>query len=160
MIYLTVITVGNLKEGYWREAVAEYEKRLNTFCKPTLLQLKEAKLAENPTDGEIRTALADEGRRILDAIPPRAYSIALCVEGKQFSSEELAAKLENVIASESGNLCLIIGSSHGLADEVKSACQLRLSVSKLTFPHQMMRPLLLEVLYRSFSIIKGTKYHK
>ena len=160
MIYLTVITVGNLKEGYWREAVTEYEKRLNTFCKPTLVQLKEAKLAENPTDGEIRAALADEGRRILDAVPPRAYSIALCVEGKQFSSEELAAKLESVIASESGSLCLIIGSSHGLADEVKAACQLRLSVSKLTFPHQMMRPLLLEVLYRSFSIIKGKKYHK
>ncbi len=160
MIHLTVITVGNLKEGYWREAVAEYEKRLHTFCKPTVLQLKEAKLAENPSEGEIRIALADEGQRILDAIPPRAYCVALCVEGKQFSSEELAAKLEEVLASESSNLCLIIGSSHGLADKVKAACQLRLSVSKLTFPHQMMRPLLLEVLYRSFSIIKGTKYHK
>jgi 23S rRNA (pseudouridine1915-N3)-methyltransferase len=81
------------------------------------------------------------------------------VEGKQFSSEELAAKLEGVL-SENGNLCLVIGSSHGLSDEVKAACQLRLSVSKLTFPHQMMRVILLEVLYRAFSIIKGTKYHK
>ena len=160
MIQLTVITVGNLKETYWCEAVSEYEKRLRAFCKPTLLQLKEARVADNPSDGEIRAALADEGRRILDAIPPRAYSIALCVEGKQFTSEELAAKLESVLSTESGNLCLIIGSSHGLADEVKAACQLRLSVSKLTFPHQLMRPLLLEILYRSFSIIKGTKYHK
>ena len=160
MIQLTVITVGNLKEGYWCEAVAEYEKRLRAFCKPTVLQLKEARLSDNPSEGEIRAALADEGRRILDAIPPRSYSIALCVEGRQFSSEELAARLESVLSTESGSLCLVIGSSHGLADEVKAACQLRLSVSKLTFPHQMMRVLLLEVLYRSFSILKGTKYHK
>lgn len=159
MIQVTVITVGNLKESYWRDAVAEYEKRLCAFCKPTVIQLKEAKVPENPSEGEIRTALADEGQRILAAMPPRSYRIALCVEGKQFSSEELAAKLEGVL-SENGNLCLVIGSSHGLSDEVKAACQLRLSVSKLTFPHQMMRVLLLEVLYRAFSIIKGTKYHK
>lgn len=159
MIQVTVITVGNLKESYWRDAVAEYEKRLCAFCKPTLIQLKEAKVPENPSEGEIRAALTDEGQRILAAMPPRSYRIALCVEGKQFSSEELAAKLEGVL-SENGNLCLVIGSSHGLSDEVKAACQLRLSVSKLTFPHQMMRVLLLEVLYRAFSIIKGTKYHK
>lgn len=159
MIQVTVITVGNLKESYWRDAVAEYEKRLCAFCKPNVIQLKEAKLPENPSEGEIRSALADEGQRILAAMPPRSFRIALCVEGKQFSSEELAAKLEGVL-SENGNLCLVIGSSHGLSDEVKAACQLRLSVSKLTFPHQMMRVLLLEVLYRAFSIIKGTKYHK
>lgn len=159
MIQVTVITVGNLKESYWRDAVAEYEKRLCAFCKPNVIQLKEAKLPESPSEGEIRAALADEGQRILAAMPPRSYRIALCVEGKQFSSEELAAKLEGVL-SENGNLCLVIGSSHGLSDEVKAACQLRLSVSKLTFPHQMMRVLLLEVLYRAFSIIKGTKYHK
>lgn len=159
MIQVTVITVGNLKEAYWRDASAEYEKRLCAFCRPNLIQLKETKLPENPSDGEIRSALADEGRRILDAMPDHSYRIALCVEGKQFSSEELAAKLEGVLL-ENGHICLCIGSSHGLSDEVKAACQLRLSVSKLTFPHQMMRVLLLEVLYRAFSIIKGTKYHK
>ena len=159
MLHLTVITVGNLKEGYWREALAEYEKRLSAFCKPEIVQLKEARVSENPSDGEIVSALSDEGKRILSAIPQGAYKIALCVEGKQFSSEELAAHLERAV-NESGKLCLIIGSSHGLSPEVKSACDLRLSVSKLTFPHQMMRVLLLEVLYRSFSIIKGTKYHK
>ena len=159
MIQVTVITVGNLKEAYWREAVAEYEKRLSAFCKPNLIQLKEAKLPDDPSEGEIRAALADEGKRILAAVPPRAYRVALCVEGKQFSSEALAKKLDSAL-TENGNLCLIIGSSHGLAPEVKDACQLRLSVSELTFPHQMMRVLLLEVLYRSFSILKGTKYHK
>ena len=104
-------------------------------------------------------ALEDEGKRILAAMPPRSYRIALCVEGKQFSSEELAAQLDAALA-DCGSICLVIGSSHGLAPEVKAACRLRLSVSKLTFPHQMMRVLLLEVLYRSFSILKGSKYHK
>ena len=159
MIHLTVITVGNLKESYWRDALAEYEKRLNSFCKPEILQLKEARVSENPSATEISAALTDEGKRILAAVPAGSYKIALCVEGEQFSSEALAARLERV-TGESGKICLIIGSSHGLAPEVKSACDLRLSVSKLTFPHQMMRVLLLEVLYRSFSIIKGTKYHK
>lgn len=158
MLPLTVITVGNLKESYWREALAEYEKRLSAFCKPTIVQLKEARLSEDPSDREIEAALADEGKRILAAIPPRAYRIALCVEGKQFSSEELARELERCV--DGAGLCLVIGSSHGLDPAVKSACDLRLSVSKLTFPHQMMRVLLLEVLYRSFSIQKGTKYHK
>lgn len=159
MIQVTVITVGNLKEAYWRDAMAEYEKRLSAFCKPEILQLKEAKLPENPSDGEIRSALADEGKRILAAVPPRAYKIAMCVEGQQFSSEDLAQKLEGVLTTN-GSLCLIIGSSFGLSDEVKRACEMRLSVSKLTFPHQMMRVLLLEVLYRCFGILKGTKYHK
>ena len=159
MVQVTVITVGNLKESYWRDAMAEYEKRLGAFCKPEILQLKEAKLSDNPSEGEIKAALADEGKRILSAIPPRSYKIAMCVEGKQFSSEELAAKLDGVLAN-TGFLCLIIGSSSGLSDEVKCACDLRLSVSKLTFPHQMMRVLLLEMLYRCFGILKGTKYHK
>ena len=159
MVQVTVITVGNLKEAYWRDAMAEYEKRLGAFCKSEILQLKEAKLSDNPSEGEIKAALADEGKRILSAIPPRSYKIAMCVEGKQFSSEELAAKLDGVLAN-TGSLCLIIGSSYGLSDEVKCACDLRLSVSKLTFPHQMMRVLLLEMLYRCFGILKGTKYHK
>ena len=159
MIQVTVITVGGLKEAYWRDAVAEYEKRLSAFAKVSTVQLKEAKLPEAPSEGEIRAALSDEGKRILAAVPPKAYRIALCVEGKQFSSEALSKKIEDVLA-ENGNLCLIIGSSHGLSDEVKASANLRLSVSELTFPHQMMRPLLLEVLYRCFSIIKGTRYHK
>lgn len=159
MIQLTVITVGTLKESYWREAVAEYEKRLGSFCKPTLIELKETRVSENPSEAEIRNVLAEEGKRILAAIPPRSFRIALCVEGKQFSSEELAQKLDSAM-QQNGAICCIIGSSHGLADEVKTACQMRLSVSKLTFPHQMMRPLLFEILYRSFSILKGTKYHK
>lgn len=154
-----MITLGTLKEGYWREAAAEYEKRLGAFCRTEILQLKEERLGDNPSDGEIRQALEREGAKILEQIPPRAYAIALCVEGKQLSSEELAEKLGQISQSH-GEICLVIGSSHGLSDTVKQACHMRLSVSKLTFPHQLMRVLLLETVYRGFNILKGTKYHK
>ena len=159
MVQVTVITVGNLKEAYWRDAMAEYEKRLGAFCKPEILQLKEAKLSDNPSEGEIKAALADEGKRILSAIPPRSYKIAMCVEGKQFSSEELAAKLDGVLAN-TGSLCLIIGSSYGLSDAVKARADLKLSFSRLTLPHHLIRVVLAEAIYRSFTILSGKKYHK
>ena len=159
MLNLTLITVGSLKESYLREAAAEYEKRLTAFCRPEIVQIKETRLSDNPSDAEIASALAAEGKQILAAMPPRAYRIALCVEGTQFSSEELAKRLDEVQATH-GAVCLVIGSSYGLSPEVKAACQLRLSVSKLTFPHQLMRVLLLEALYRSLGILHGTRYHK
>ncbi len=159
MLNVTVITVGNLKESYLREASAEYEKRLGGFCRLDLIQLKEAKLPESPTEGQIAAALTAEGKQILASIPQKAYRIAMCVEGQQLSSEQLARRLDE-IGQTHGAVCLIIGSSYGLAPEVKSACDFRLSVSKLTFPHQLMRVLLLETLYRSLGISKGTKYHK
>ena len=159
MIRITLITVGTLKEDYWKRAVAEYEKRLSAFCKLEILQLKEERLGDSPSQGEINAALEEEGRRIRAAMPPRAHSIALCVEGKQFSSEDLAKRLDGMLGI-SGDLCFIIGSSHGLSPTVKNACELRLSVSELTFPHQMMRVILMEAIYRAFNIIKGTKYHK
>lgn len=148
-----------MKESYWREAAAEYEKRLGAFCRLEIVQLKEERLSENPTDGEIRTALEKEAAQIIKQIPSKAYRIALCVEGKQLSSEEISVRLAQ-IAETHGEVCLIIGSSFGLADSVKEACDLRLSVSRLTFPHQLMRVLLLEALYRGFHIQKGTRYHK
>ncbi len=159
MIRLTLVAVGNLKESYLREALAEYQKRLAAFCKPEIVQLKEYKLPDNPSQGEIKAALEEEADRILAAIPGKAYKIALCTEGKQFSSEALAEKLDGIL-SETGELALIIGSSHGLSERVKRTADLRLSISELTFPHQLMRVLSLEILYRSFSILKGTRYHK
>lgn len=159
MLNVTVITVGNLKESYLREASAEYEKRLGGFCKLELVQLKEAKLPESPTEAQISAALTAEGKQILAAIPSKAYRIALCVEGQQLSSEQLSQRLED-IGQTHGAVCLVIGSSYGIAPEVKAACDFRFSVSKLTFPHQLMRVLLLETLYRSLGIAKGTKYHK
>ena len=159
MLNVTIITVGTLKEGYLREAAAEYEKRLGGFCKLELIQLKETKLSESPTDSQIAAALSAEGKQILAAMPPRAYRIAMCVEGQQLSSEQLAQRLED-IGQTHGAVCLVIGSSYGIAPEIKSACDFRLSVSKLTFPHQLMRVILLEAVYRALGISKGTKYHK
>ena len=159
MIGVKFITLGTLKEEYLREAAAEYEKRLGAFCKIQIVQLKEERLPDDPSESEIRKALEKEAVKINSEIPPRAYKIAMCVEGKQLSSEELASKLGE-ISDRYGDVCFIIGSSHGLADSIKSECDMRLSVSKLTFPHQLMRVLLLEAVYRGFNILKGTKYHK
>ncbi len=153
------ITVGNLKEAYLRDAVGEYRKRLSGLCRVEETELKEVRLPDNPSEGDIRRALETEGRAILAAIPPRAYPIALCVEGKQLSSPDLSRRLE-AVSGESGELCFIIGSSHGLAPEVKSAAKLRLSVSELTFPHQLMRVILYEAVYRCYQIARGSKYHK
>ena len=159
MLGVKIITVGTLKEAYLRDAVAEYEKGLGAFCKLSQVTLKEEKLPDSPSPSEIDVALRKEAEKILAEIPRKAYKMALCVEGKQMSSEELADKLDEISTSH-GELCLIIGSSHGLDVSVKSACDYRLSVSKLTFPHQLMRVILLEALYRGLNISKGTKYHK
>ena len=159
MLTVKIITIGTLKEAYWRDALAEYKKRLSAFCQVEEINLKESRLPDRPSDSHIAAALEDEANTILTYLSPRAYKIALCVEGKQFSSEQLAAKLENAMQT-SGEIVLVIGSSHGLSDRVKAACDLRLSVSALTFPHQMMRVMLMEILYRCMSILKGTQYHK
>ena len=159
MINVKLICTGNLKEAYLKQAYAEYAKRLGGLCKFETVELKEHKLPDDPSESEIEAALEEEGKRILALLPPRAYKIALCVEGKQFSSEEFAKKIESASLCSS-EICLVIGSSFGLAPSVKSACDLRLSVSQMTFPHQLMRIILLESVYRAFNIIKGTKYHK
>ena len=159
MATIRFISVGTLKEDYLRDAVAEYKKRLSGFCQVEEVNLKESKLPQDPSESEITRALDDEAKQILAAMPDKAYKIAMCVEGKQYDSPELAGIFEKAFLS-SNELCFVIGSSHGLSDEVKSRANLRLSVSKLTFPHQLMRVLLIEAVYRCMSITKGTKYHK
>ena len=159
MMNVKFITLGTLKESYLREAAAEYEKRLGAFCRFENVQLKEERLYDDPSDAEIRNALERESEKILAEIPPRAFCVAMCVEGKQLSSEELAEKI-SAVSNQSSDICFIIGSSFGLSDRVKQRADMRLSVSKLTFPHQLMRILLLEAVYRAFNIQKGTKYHK
>ena len=159
MLNVKLITLGTLKEAYLRDAAAEYEKRLGAFCRFELVQLKEERLSDDPSESEIKNALSKESEKILALIPARAYVVAMCVEGKQLTSPELAEKLEEISARTS-DVCFIIGSSFGLADAVKQRADLRLSVSKLTFPHQLMRVVLLEAVYRAFNIRKGTRYHK
>ena len=159
MLRIKLITVGTLKESYLREAVAEYEKRLGAYAKVEIVELKEGRVAESPSAAEISAVLEKEADAILAAIPARAFTVALCVEGQSRSSEQLATLLEDAM-SRSSDLCLVIGSSHGLSPRVKKTADYRLSVSALTFPHQLMRVLLLETVYRSLSILHGSKYHK
>jgi 23S rRNA (pseudouridine1915-N3)-methyltransferase len=159
MISVKFITLGTLKESYLREAAAEYGKRLGAFCRFELIELKEERLPDNPSRAEIENALAREAAAIEKHISPKAYRIAMCVEGKQQSSEELATTLEE-ISSRHSEICFIIGSSFGLDESVKRSAHLRLSVSKLTFPHQLMRVILAEQLYRAMNILDGGKYHK
>lgn len=159
MLNVHFVVTGTLKESYLRDASAEYMKRLSGFCRPEIVELREVRVPDDPSEKEIASALREEGDRILALLPKRAYKIALCVEGKQFSSEELAEKFR-AAEQQSGDFWFLIGSSHGLDERVKAVCDLRLSVSKLTFPHQLMRVILLESVYRAFNIQKGTRYHK
>ena len=159
MAQITIISVGTLKEDYLRDAVAEYKKRLSQYARVDEINIKEEKIANEDDSSQIKRALASEGERIIAAIPKGSAKIALCVEGRQYDSPALASLIGQML-DDSGKITLIIGSSHGLADEVKRACEVRLSVSALTFPHQLMRVVLLEALYRSFTILAGKKYHK
>ena len=156
---VTVITVGTLKERYLSEAVAEYNKRLSQYAKVDEINIKEERISNEDDRSEIKKALDAEGDKILSSIPKGAAKIALCVEGKKFDSPALAALIGR-FGDECGKIALIIGSSHGLSEKVKSAADVKLSVSDLTFPHQLMRVILAEALYRSFTILAGKKYHK
>ncbi|MBQ8203729.1 MAG: 23S rRNA (pseudouridine(1915)-N(3))-methyltransferase RlmH [Clostridia bacterium] len=153
------ITLGKLKEKYLREACSEYEKRLSRYCDLKICELNPVSLPENPSAAEIENALSKESDLIFKNIPKDAYLIALCVEGKGISSEELA-QLLNQKANEGKRICFVIGSSYGLSGEVKQRADLRLSLSKMTFPHQLFRVMLLEQTYRAFKINEGGAYHK
>ena len=159
MLKVKIIAIGSLKEEYLRAAVAEYKKRLGAYCELTLCELKETKLPDRPSDAEIAAALAAEGAKIIAEIPQKSFVVTLCIEGKEHSSEEFASFIDGV-RMESGTLCLIIGSSFGLDEKVKRMSRARLSFSKMTFPHQLMRVMLLEQLYRGMNISTGGKYHK
>lgn len=156
---IDIITVGSLKEDYLRAGIDEYTKRLSAFARVQITELKEARVPNEDDTTAIARALETEAEKILARLPSDAYKIALCVEGSQYDSVELAKILEKG-GQKSGKIALVIGSSHGLSENVKRACDLRLSISKLTFPHQLMRLLLMEILYRSLSITAGKKYHK
>lgn len=159
MATVTVITVGTLKEAYLRDAVAEYKKRLSQYARVEEVELKEERINDENNRAEIDSALDKEADKILSAIPKDSMKIALCVEGKQYSSEELAGLIESG-NDRSGKISFVIGSSYGLSERVKRECDIRLSFSKLTFPHQLMKVILFESVYRSFTIIHGKRYHK
>lgn len=160
MIKVTFIVLGKLKESYLRDACAEYEKRLGAFCKLDIIELAPVKLPENPSQQQISDALQKESAEIQKRIPSGAKIYSLCIEGKMMSSEQLASEIEKSAVGGSGNLVMIIGSSFGLSDEIKRLSDVRLSMSPMTFPHQLARVMALEQIYRAFQINSGGKYHK
>jgi len=159
MAQITVITVGTLKEKYLSEAVGEYKKRLSQFARVDEVNIKEERIRDEDDESEINRALSLEGEKIIAQLPKDATRIALCVEGVQYDSVGLSSLIGKAL-DRGGKIALVIGSSHGLSESVKRECQVRLSVSKMTLPHQLMRVVLMEALYRSFTILAGKRYHK
>ena len=160
MLQINILYVGNIKDKFYAEAVQEYEKRLSAFCKIKNIELKEEKPPENPSDAEIALVIKKEGDRLLEAMPKKGYKIALCVEGTQISSEDLAKKIESVTVAGDSEITFIIGGAFGMDERVKKASSFRLSISKMTFTHRMMRVILAEQIYRALNILSGGNYHK
>jgi len=160
VLSIHLICVGKLKEKFYREAVEEYTKRLSAYCKLNLVELPEVKLPQNPSQGEIQAALDKEGAAIRAKIPQNASVIAMCVEGKTRSSEELAALVRTWEQNAAKHLVFVIGGSYGLHPSIKEEAWVRLSMSPMTFPHHLARVMVLEQVYRAFKINEGSSYHK
>jgi len=158
---VTLICVGKLKEKFYQAACGEYQKRLSRYCKLEVVELPEERLPEHPSQAQITAALAREAEGIFARLPPSASLIALCIEGRMRSSEELAqlmAAWSN--RGEKQQLVFVIGGSFGLHDSVKTRAWTQLSMSPMTFPHHLARVMLLEQIYRACQINAGGKYHK
>lgn len=155
---IQILAYGKLKEKYLRDAAAEYEKRLSRYCTFKCIELEPIKLSENASEKEIAAALEKEGQQLLKRM--KGYVIAMCIEGKLIDSVALSEKIQSVGLSGDSTITFVIGSSYGLSDEVKRMADLKLSMSPMTFPHQLARVMLYEQIYRSYQIQTGSKYHK
>ena len=160
MIHVYLLCVGKLKEKFYADAVAEYQKRLSAYCKLDIVELTEEKLPQDPSQALIDAALAREAANLRAKLPPRARTVALCIEGQLLSSRDLAKRLLTWETGPSNQLCFLIGGSYGLDEQLKQEAQVRLSMSPMTFPHHLARVMLLEQLYRGFKINEGGSYHK
>ena len=160
MIHVDLIVLGKLKEDYLRDACAEYAKRLQAFCRLRTVELTPCRLPDDPGEKQILDALEREAAEIERHIPQNAVVYALCIEGRTVSSEQFSAMLDKASVDGSGSVVFVIGSSFGLAERIKHRANVRLSMSPMTFPHQLARVMLLEQIYRAFQIRSGGKYHK
>lgn len=160
MIKVNIIAVGRLKEKYLKDACSEYIKRLSAYSKINIIEINEERCSDNPSANEIEQLKDKEGERIIAKIPKGSYVIPMCIEGTEMSSEAFSKKLDRVSLDGFGEATFIIGGSFGLSDNVKALGKLKLSFGRLTLPHQLMRVVLLEQIYRAFSISNNSKYHK
>jgi len=160
LLAVKLICVGKMKEKFFVDAFSEYAKRLGAYCKFECLELNEQRLSDNPSQADIAAALEKEAADIMKNIPSDAYLTAMCVEGRQMSSEGVAQLIDSRKNSGKPKLCFVIGGSFGLSDSVKNRAELKLSMSEMTFPHHLARVMLAEQIYRGFKINEGSKYHK
>ncbi len=160
MLNITYVYFGQQKDEYFRKGMDEYIKRIGKYAKFNEKVLKPENLPDNPTKNEINTALDKEAKSVLPYLLKSAYKIAMCVEGKTMSSEQFASVFEKAANMGKSEIVFVVGSSHGLSDNVKSACDLRLSFSPMTFAHGLFGVMLCEQIYRAFTINAGEKYHK
>ena len=160
MLSVTLICTGKLKEPHYIAAFGEYVKRLGAFCKFETIELPEVRTAQNPSQAQITAALKKEAAEVERHIPAGAVLAAMCVEGRELSSVELAEYLSSAAGSGRSRVCFVIGSSFGIDEELKRKADMRLSMSKMTFPHHLARVMLAEQIYRAMSINEGGRYHK
>ena len=157
---IKVVCVGKIKEKYIQDGIKEFSKRLSRYCNLDIIEINDEKAPENLSQKEMEIVKSKEGEKILSKILQNAYVISLVIEGKQLTSEGLAETMENLMITGTNDICFIIGGSLGLSQEVINRSDYKLSFSKMTFPHQLMRLILLEQVYRGFRIMKGEPYHK
>ena len=157
---ITVISVGKIKEKFYREALSEYEKRLSRYCTLNLIEVNDEKTPDGASDHECELILQKEGERILSKIPDNAYVYALAIEGGMYDSVNFANKIDRLGIGGESNIIFVIGGSLGLSKDVKKRANELLSFSKMTYPHQLMRIILLEQIYRAYRIINNEPYHK
>jgi len=160
MLSVTFVCVGKMKEAHYAAAFEEYRKRLGAYCRFETVELPEQRLGDAPGEKEIAAALEKEAQEALSHIPAGAAVVAMCVEGQELSSEALAEKLKAWMNAGRSRVCFLIGSSCGMSETLKARADLRLSVSRMTFPHHLFRVMLAEQIYRAFTILAGTRYHK
>ncbi|WP_017798639.1 23S rRNA (pseudouridine(1915)-N(3))-methyltransferase RlmH [Oceanobacillus kimchii] len=157
---ITIVSVGKLKEKYLKQGIDEYKKRLNAYAKVSIIEVADEKAPETMSEAEMKEVKRKEGERILSHIAPDAFVITLEIEGKMLGSEQLAKKLDELATYGKSKVVFVIGGSLGISLDVQKRSDLALSFSKMTFPHQLMRLVLLEQVYRSFRINRGEPYHK
>lgn len=160
MLGVKLICVGKMRERFYVDAFEEYRKRLGAYCRLDCLEIAEQRLGDNPSAAEIAAALEKEGAEILKAINADAFVVSLCVEGKEMSSEAFSALFTERENSGKPKICFLIGGSYGMSETVKAKADLKLSMSKMTFPHHLARVMLIEQIYRAFKIAEGSRYHK
>ena len=157
---INIIAVGKIKEKYIKEGIKEFSKRLSRYASLKIIEINDEKAPENLSDRDMQIVKEKEGEKIIQKLSQNSYLIALTIDGKQLSSEELSEKMGDIMLEGGSDITFVIGGSLGLSDEVVNKCKYKLSFSKMTFPHQLMRIILLEQIYRSFRIIRGEPYHK